>query len=257
MPHHLIKTIFLLSLITVIPKTASAYAVKITDLINTPIKDVIVALVPEMPVADNAQIRQTEIHQIDYMFEPRIKVIQTNTTVNFPNYDPIHHNIYSFSETKKFSISLYKEERPQILFDTEGVVTLACNIHDWMLGYVIAVDTPYYGITGDNGIAHISNLPEGEYSLKYWHPSIPPSEGIQTYPHEINTAIHKFSVVPLNVNNKIIWPQKPETLLQQTTNKHKSDSSQSRGQPVKTTQQQKNKKSNSSNVIPLNSDYKY
>ena len=31
-----------------------------------------------------------------------------------------------------------------MLFDKSGVVTLGCNIHDQMVGWVLVVDTPYY-----------------------------------------------------------------------------------------------------------------
>ena len=38
-----------------------------------------------------------------------------------------------------------------VVFSTPGVVELGCNIHDWMLAYVVVVDTPYHAITDARG----------------------------------------------------------------------------------------------------------
>ena len=47
--------------------------------------------------------------------------------------------------TKTFEIKLYSGAAPfDVLFDKVGVVTIGCNIHDWMIAYVYVVDTPYF-----------------------------------------------------------------------------------------------------------------
>jgi plastocyanin len=90
--------------------------------------------------------RQDGRHRaIDREFTPYVSVIQTGTRVEFPNRDPIQHHVYSFSPAKTFEIKLYSGRSPEsILFDKPGVITIGCNIHDWMIAYVLVVPTPYF-----------------------------------------------------------------------------------------------------------------
>jgi plastocyanin len=115
--------------------------------------------------------RTAIVAQSDREFVPFVTVIQVGTTVSFPNRDPILHHVYSFSEAKPFEIKLYSGQSPSTVnFDRSGVVTLGCNIHDWMLGYIVVVPTPYFARTDANGVAHLRDLPAGNYELRAWHP---------------------------------------------------------------------------------------
>jgi plastocyanin len=111
------------------------------------------------------------VAQHDREFVPYLTVVQTGAAVSFPNQDPIRHHVYSFSKPKKFEIKLYAGDAPDpIIFDTPGVVTMGCNVHDWMLGYVLVVDTAWFGKTGADGRVQISAVEDGEYEGHIWHP---------------------------------------------------------------------------------------
>jgi hypothetical protein len=58
------------------------------------------------------------------------------------------------------------------VFDTPGEVTLGCNIHDDMVAYILVVDTPYFGITDDNGKAALAGLAPGRYRVHVWTPRL-------------------------------------------------------------------------------------
>ena len=61
-----------------------------------------------------------------------------------------------------------------MLFDKSGVVTLGCNIHDQMVGWVLVVGTPYYPRTpAATGKAQLDNVPPGTYTLRTWHARLP------------------------------------------------------------------------------------
>ena len=112
------------------------------------------------------------IDQRNTQFTPRVSVITTGTRVRFPNSDNVRHQVYSFSPAKRFELPLYSgKTAPPVTFETPGVVVLGCNIHDWMLAYVVVVDSPYHAITGADGQARIS-APGGTYTLRVWHPDI-------------------------------------------------------------------------------------
>ena len=83
-------------------------------------------------------------------FVPHVLPVQAGTSVTFPNSDQIRHQVYSFSASKRFELPLYAgTSASPIRFDQPGIVVLGCNIHDWMIGYVVVLDTPYFGKTGE------------------------------------------------------------------------------------------------------------
>jgi plastocyanin len=111
------------------------------------------------------------IDQHDERFVPHILVVQTGTSVEFPNNDVVSHHVYSFSPAKSFELGLYKGQvYPPIVFDAPGIVVLGCNIHDGMLGYILVVDTPYFALTNDEGIAVVEGVPDGAYDIEVWTP---------------------------------------------------------------------------------------
>lgn len=110
--------------------------------------------------------------QIERQFVPHILPIQQGSKVVFPNSDSIKHHVYSFSPAKRFELKLYKGSKQQPLtFKTQGEVELGCNVHDWMLAYIWVVDTPYFAKTNQSGTVTL-DVPEGEYTVRVWHPRI-------------------------------------------------------------------------------------
>jgi plastocyanin len=107
--------------------------------------------------------------QIDKELVPHVLPVLVGTRVNFPNKDNIEHHLYSFSKTKQFELPLYKGKAPSpVLMDKVGVVKLGCNIHDWMLGYIVVLDNPYFAKTDADGRADISGIPAGKYEVALW-----------------------------------------------------------------------------------------
>ncbi|MES2091470.1 MAG: methylamine utilization protein [Pseudomonadota bacterium] len=105
-------------------------------------------------------------------FAPTLLVIQTGTSVLFPNFDTVRHHVYSFSAIKPFEIKLYAgTPAAPVVFDKPGTATLGCNIHDKMLSYIHVVDTPYFGVTDRNGQVTL-DIPPGEHRLRVWMPSM-------------------------------------------------------------------------------------
>jgi len=111
-----------------------------------------------------------KIVQKNKLFNPKVTVVQTGTSINFPNEDSVRHHVYSFSPAKKFELKLYSgvPTKP-LLFDQAGVVTLGCNIHDSMVGYIYVVDTPFFAKTDEKGKATLK-LNDGQYNYQAWLP---------------------------------------------------------------------------------------
>lgn len=147
-------------------------SISVLSELNTEVSNVVVYLTPKYPQQTNTANKIAIMDQVNTQFLPHILAIQKDTQVRFPNSDSIKHHVYSFSPANTFELQLYKElQADPLLFSKPGSVELGCNIHDWMLGYIFVVDTPYFGQTDIKGNMTI-DLPDGEYQLDVWHPRI-------------------------------------------------------------------------------------
>ena len=147
-------------------------SVHVSTELNMEISNVVVYLTAKNPTKGHSSNEIAIMDQVNTQFLPHILVVQKDTQVRFPNSDSVKHHVYSFSQANTFELQLYKElHADPLLFSKLGSVALGCNIHDWMLGYIFVVDTPYFAKTNIKGSVTFE-LPEGEYQLDVWHPRI-------------------------------------------------------------------------------------
>jgi plastocyanin len=112
---------------------------------------------------------ETTMDQRESRFLPRILPVQTGTRVRFLNSDPIFHNVFSLSPARKFDLGRYPRGDSRVVrFEIAGVVQVFCDIHAQMVGYVVAVDTPYFTLIDREGEYRVENLPAGTYTAAVW-----------------------------------------------------------------------------------------
>src|SRR5260221_6152424 len=93
-------------------------------------------------------------------FEPHLLVVPVGAVVQFPNRDPFFHNVFSLFEGNRIDLGLYEAVTTRnVSFDRPGVSYIFCNIHAEMSAVVIALDTPYFGISNRKGEIVIPNVP--------------------------------------------------------------------------------------------------
>ena len=165
--------LYALTLLAVAAAHAGQLIVHVSDAAGRPVPDSVVM------VRDLGASRQPEATPMARMvqhsqsFNPTVLAVAVGTSVEFPNEDRMRHHIYSFSPTRRFEVRLYAgSETPSVRFDQPGIVTLGCNIHDWMLGFIFVADSPYFAVADANGVASIGEVPDGTYELVLWHPTL-------------------------------------------------------------------------------------
>ena len=121
----------------------------------------------------SSPLRLTQHHK---SFEPHVLVVPVGAVVEFPNHDPFFHNVFSLFEGKRFDLGLYEAGTTRrVSFDRRGISYIFCNIHAEMSAVVIALDTPYYGISNRKGEVVIPRVPTGRYTMHVWYETALPT----------------------------------------------------------------------------------
>ncbi len=143
--------------------------------------------------------------QRDMQFVPHLLVVQTRTPIEFPNSDPFAHHVYSFSHPNKFILPMYKgQQHPPVTFEYAGVVSIGCNIHDHMLGYILVVDSTAFTKTDENGHASLSLDSSEQYAIKIWSPRIRDNDEFLTT--SLTTSTEQNAKIIFSLTNKLNPP---------------------------------------------------
>ncbi|MGZ3443353.1 MAG: globin domain-containing protein [Polyangia bacterium] len=113
--------------------------------------------------------KQRVIEQRDRQFAPHVMMVPVGSTVSFPNFDPVFHNVFSLSPTKPFDLGIFKNgESRDVTFEKEGILRIGCNLHANMSAYLVIVAAPHYVVTDANGKFRFKSLPPGKYKVRGW-----------------------------------------------------------------------------------------
>jgi len=128
----------------------------------------VVMLVGKTPTPGEPQT--LTIEQRNSRFEPDLAVVPVGSTVEFPNADPIFHNVFSLSTAQSFDLGFYpKGKSRSVKFDRPGVVQVYCHIHANMYAAIVVTDSPWYGKPGADGEVLLKDVPAGHYRAEAWH----------------------------------------------------------------------------------------
>jgi plastocyanin len=110
------------------------------------------------------------IDQRNMRFEPDLVVVPIGSTVQFPNSDPIFHNIFSLSKAQPFDLGFYPQgQNRTVKFNRGGIVQVYCHIHANMYAAIVVTSSPWYARPASDGSFSWSNVPAGHYRLTAWH----------------------------------------------------------------------------------------
>ena len=110
------------------------------------------------------------IEQRGKEFAPHVMAIPAGSTVSFPNFDQIYHNVFSLSKSKAFDLGMYKNgETREMKFDKAGIIRLGCNLHAQMSAYLIVVAAPHYVVVDKDGKFSFKALAPGKYKVQVWN----------------------------------------------------------------------------------------
>jgi plastocyanin len=110
------------------------------------------------------------IEQRNGRFEPDLVVLPVGSTVQFPNSDPIFHNVFSLSHAQSFDLGFYPKGQTRLVkFNREGIVQVYCHIHANMYAAIVVTSSPWYMKPSADGAFAWNNVPAGHYRVTVWH----------------------------------------------------------------------------------------
>lgn len=113
--------------------------------------------------------------QENRQFLPRVLVAPKGTNVQFPNMDALFHNVFSVTPDNSFDLGSYpKGESKGITVSKPGVISVYCNMHPEMIGYILVVPNGNYARAGKDGFFRLQNVPVGRHRIVAWAPDAKP-----------------------------------------------------------------------------------
>jgi plastocyanin len=120
-------------------------------------------------VAPKAPVTEV-LNQKAARFDPDLIVVPVGSSVQFPNFDPIFHNVFSLSKAQAFDLGYYPQGQSRtVTFNNPGVIQVYCHIHANMYAAIVVTDSPWFQKPSADGSFTFSNVPAGRYRLTAWH----------------------------------------------------------------------------------------
>jgi len=114
--------------------------------------------------------RAPSLDQRNLQFHPQVLAVLAGTRVEFPNRDPLFHNVFSYSQAKEFDLGRYpRDDSRSVTFDRPGVVRVYCDIHSSMSATILVLRHPYFASPDDAGAYAIGHIPPGTYRAVLWY----------------------------------------------------------------------------------------
>jgi plastocyanin len=144
--------------------------------------------------------KHAQMLQKDKRFTPHVLVIETGTTVDFPNLDPIFHNAFSNFNGQIFDLVLYPPGTSKsVTFRRPGIVRVFCNIHPSMSAIIVVVDSSYFTTTDEDGTFTIPDVSPGSYRIHFFHERATPDKLEQlTTPVSVTAGVARLQEVDIS-----------------------------------------------------------
>jgi hypothetical protein len=114
-------------------------------------------------------------HQRDCTYLPRVQAAVHGQPVEVVNEDRVLHDVHAYAGRRAlFNLPQPPGRAPVVAPIPAGteVLRLRCDVHGWMIGWVVYGDSPFTAVTTPAGIFEIHGLPPGTYTLRAWHETL-------------------------------------------------------------------------------------
>lgn len=107
-------------------------------------------------------------------FTPHVRAVTVGSVLEIRNEDPILHNTHIRAGNRTVlnvvMVAGGLPVRKELKYS--GVLSVKCDAHDFMSGYVLAFNHPFFQVTNEAGEFRIAEIPPGRYALAVWHETL-------------------------------------------------------------------------------------
>lgn len=108
-------------------------------------------------------------------YTPRVLAFPAGSTIAVLNPDGVLHNVHVMGKTNpeaNRAMPKFQKKIDWIVEKPEWPIVVKCDAHPWMKAYWLAMDQPYYAVTGPDGTFSIADIPPGDYDVELWHETL-------------------------------------------------------------------------------------
>lgn len=141
------------------------------------LKDVIVTI-EGVTQGKRFEFEETKLEANICQIVPFVSVVRDHHPLTVKNLDSVAHDLQIYEREREHIFIMFhrpaltKSGTSDVIRFTgsrRGVI-MQCGMHPYMQGHGLAVENPYYAMTGLDGTFTIKDLPAGTYRIKAWHP---------------------------------------------------------------------------------------
>ncbi len=115
-------------------------------------------------------VTNAQLDQHGCEFKPHIQILPVGAPLTVINSDGVVHNYHITKE----GATILNEAQPQgappheVKVEAKGIVSIGCDVHPWMKGFLFLAENPYAAITDTSGSFSLTDIPPGDYTLVIW-----------------------------------------------------------------------------------------
>jgi plastocyanin len=174
------------------PGRASSLALR-SDPSRGLVSDAVVSIASLPASAESTLARDPSEHvlaQKNQAFSARVLPCVVGSTIDFPNLDPIYHNVFSVSPVKRFDLGKYpRGHSKKVRFTKPGIIPVFCDIHSNMASTIVVLPNRAFAKPDATGAFTLPALPAGTYVVKLWHPDFGESQTSVKVPAHGDVAV--------------------------------------------------------------------
>lgn len=114
------------------------------------------------------------LDQTACVFTPHVLIVPVGASVEILNNDGILHNIHAHSSKNP----VFNKAQPGSVkkittsFSEPEIIKVTCDVHPWMLGWIVVTDLAQATATNDGGTFSLTQVPAGIHTLEVWHETL-------------------------------------------------------------------------------------
>jgi len=150
------------------PKTDAFLIVSGGNLVNA------VVTITDIKKGKKIELQKVTLDQKGCEYHPHVLAFTAGSTVEILNPDGVLHNVHSYSKVN----SAFNKAQPKfkkklkVKIDKPEAISIKCDVHSWMSGWLFSAGNPYFSVTDDKGSFKLTDVPPGTYTLEIWHETL-------------------------------------------------------------------------------------